>query len=70
MFDMGAEYHCYGADISRSFPVNGTFSEDQRQIYSTVLAAQQAVMDAMKPGVSYAKMHRLAGKPYHYLPFH
>ena len=25
MFDMGGEYNCYGADISRSFPVNGTF---------------------------------------------
>jgi len=62
MFDMGGEYHCYGADISRSFPVSGKFSDTQKEIYSTVLAAQQAVMDAMKPGVSWPTMHRLADR--------
>jgi len=62
MFDMGGEYHCYGADISRSWPVDGTFSEEQRQIYETVLAAQDAVMERMKPGVSWPEMHRLADR--------
>lgn len=62
MFDMGGEYHCYGADISRSFPVNGKFTPDQREVYSVVLAAQEAVMQAMKPGVSWPDMHRLADR--------
>lgn len=62
MFDMGGEYHCYTADISRSFPVDGKFTEDQRQIYLTVYDAQQAVMDAMKPGVKWRDMHRLADR--------
>jgi len=60
MFDMGAEYACYGADISRSFPVNGRFTQSQREVYSTVLAAQNAVLKSMKPGVSWPEMHRLA----------
>jgi len=62
MFDMGGEYHCYGADISRSFPVNGKFTEGQREIYLSVLAAQQAVMDAMKPEVSWPDMHKLSNR--------
>uniref|UniRef100_A0A6B2L3E9 Xaa-Pro dipeptidase n=1 Tax=Arcella intermedia TaxID=1963864 RepID=A0A6B2L3E9_9EUKA len=62
MFDMGGEYHCYGADISRSFPVSGRFTEEQREVYSSVLASQQAVMDAMKAGVSWPDMHRLANR--------
>eukprot|EP01128_Nolandella_sp_AFSM9_P009139 TRINITY_DN5775_c0_g1_i1.p1 TRINITY_DN5775_c0_g1~~TRINITY_DN5775_c0_g1_i1.p1 ORF type:complete len:511 (+),score=97.07 TRINITY_DN5775_c0_g1_i1:24-1535(+) len=60
MFDMGGEYHCYGADISRSYPCNGKFTEVQKQIYNTVLASADAVMAACKPGVSYPDMHRLA----------
>jgi Xaa-Pro dipeptidase len=62
MFDMGGEYACYGADISRSFPVDGKFTPAQREVYSTVLAAQDAVMKAMKPGVSWPTMHRLADR--------
>jgi len=62
MFDMGGEYHCYTADISRSWPIDGKFTEDQRQIYQTVLDAQQAVMDSMKPGVCWREMHRLADR--------
>jgi Xaa-Pro dipeptidase len=60
MFDMGGEYHCYCADISRSFPANGKFSQVQKEIYLSVLAAQQAVLDTMKEGVMWTDMHRLS----------
>jgi len=60
MFDMGGEYHCYCADISRSFPANGKFSPVQREIYLSVLAAQQAVLNILKSGVNWPDMHRLA----------
>jgi len=60
VFDMGAEYHCYGADITCSFPANGKFTEEQKIVYGTVLAAQTAVEKAMKPGVKWPDMHRLA----------
>lgn len=61
MFDMGAEYHCYGADISRSWPVDGKFTQAQREVYTAVYEAQEAVMKSMKHGVSWPSMHRLAG---------
>mmetsp|Transcript_25149 Transcript_25149/g.35237 ORF Transcript_25149/g.35237 Transcript_25149/m.35237 type:complete len:493 (+) Transcript_25149:71-1549(+) len=59
-FDMGAEYHCYGSDITRSFPVSGKFTEEQKQIYETVLAAQEAVIKSLKPGVNWLDMHTKA----------
>jgi len=60
MFDMGGEYHCYCADISRSFPANGKFSPVQKEVYLSVLAAQQAVLDTMKAGIYWPDMHKLA----------
>lgn len=60
MLDMGGEYYCYTADISCSFPSSGRFSADQRALFEAVAAAQKAVMDAMRPGVMWPDMHRLA----------
>jgi len=62
LLDMGAEYHCYCSDITCSFPASGKFTEDQKIIYGTVLSAQKAVMAAMKPGVNWEDMHRLANR--------
>ena len=39
LFDMGSEFHCYGSDITTSFPANGVFSPDQRIVYEAVLCA-------------------------------
>jgi len=60
MFDMGGEYYCYCSDLSRSFPVNGKFTKEQREIYETVLLAQETVLKLLKPGVNWKEMHRLA----------
>ncbi|XP_013417625.1 xaa-Pro dipeptidase-like [Lingula anatina] len=60
LFDMGAEYHCYTSDITCSFPANGKFTEDQKKIYNAVFKASRAVMQAVKPGVSWVEMHKLA----------
>ncbi|XP_033754940.1 xaa-Pro dipeptidase-like [Pecten maximus] len=62
LFDMGSEYCCYASDITCSFPANGKFSQKQRNIYEAVLASSQAVMAAMKPGVSWVDMHLLADR--------
>jgi len=48
---MGASYSGYTADVTVSFPANGKFTDDQRAIYNTVLAASRAVMNAIKPGI-------------------
>jgi Xaa-Pro aminopeptidase len=50
LMDIGAEYGLYTADISRTIPVNGKFSEEQRAIYQLVLDAQQAAIEKMIPG--------------------
>ncbi|XP_048461895.1 xaa-Pro dipeptidase [Rhincodon typus] len=50
LFDMGGEYYCYGSDITCSFPANGKFTPDQRDIYQAVLKASRAVMSAVRPG--------------------
>lgn len=60
LFDMGAEYFGYGSDVTCSFPVNGSFSELQGPIYETVLTAQIAVYDMIKPGVSWVDCHKAA----------
>jgi Xaa-Pro dipeptidase len=60
LFDMGAEFHRYASDVTCSFPAGGRFDGDQRGVYEGVLKAQQAVMDAMRPGVSWVDMHELA----------
>lgn len=48
--DLGAQYGYYSADITRTFPVNGKFTERQKQIYNIVLGGQQVAIDNMKPG--------------------
>lgn len=51
LIDAGGEYENYAADITRTFPVGGEFSEEQRQIYQLVLKAQKAGINCIKPGL-------------------
>jgi Xaa-Pro aminopeptidase len=60
VIDVGGEYGGYAADITRTLPANGKFSERQREIYDIVLGAQNAVLAAIKPGVQmYGGQHNL-----------
>jgi len=59
---MGCEYFCYSADVTTTFPANGKFSQRQKLVYNAVLNANQSVMAALKPGVAWPDMHRLAEK--------
>lgn len=52
----------YATDNTRTMPVGGTFSQKQREIYEIVLAANNAVNAAVKPGVKYLDMHLLAAR--------
>eukprot|EP01130_Rhizamoeba_saxonica_P008104 TRINITY_DN3276_c0_g1_i1.p1 TRINITY_DN3276_c0_g1~~TRINITY_DN3276_c0_g1_i1.p1 ORF type:complete len:481 (-),score=111.42 TRINITY_DN3276_c0_g1_i1:45-1487(-) len=60
LLDMGAEYHCYGADITRTYPMSGVWTDDQKEVYTIVLRSADAVMNAIKPGVNYKDMHMLS----------
>ncbi|MES2142717.1 MAG: aminopeptidase P N-terminal domain-containing protein [Pseudomonadota bacterium] len=51
LIDAGCEYLSYASDITRTFPVNGRFSPEQKALYDIVLRAQKAVIALIKPGV-------------------
>ena len=60
LIDAGAEIDCYAADITRTFPVNGKFSADQKVLYDIVLNAQLAAIDATKPENKWNQTHDAA----------
>jgi Xaa-Pro aminopeptidase len=60
LLDVGAEWDRYAADISRTLPVDGAFTPEQAEVYDIVLAAQQAAIDAIKPGVTVREIHEIA----------
>ena len=60
LIDAGAEYESYASDVTRTFPVNGRFSKQQKAVYEVVLAAQLAAIDAVRPGNHWAQPHDAA----------
>lgn len=62
LIDAGAEYQYYAADITRTFPINGHFTEPQRLIYELVLRAQEAAFSEIRPGRTWAAPHAAAVK--------
>ena len=59
LIDLGSASGNYCADISRTFPVNGKFTQRQKEIYNTVLEAQRIVIENCKPGKTLAELNRL-----------
>lgn len=57
LIDAGCEIDCYASDITRTFPVNGRFSVEQRAIYELVLAAQAAACAEIAPGKHWNQAH-------------
>ena len=62
LVDAGAEYGCYAADVTRTWPVAGRFSAPQRTLYELVLEAQRAAIDAVRPGRSWQAPHAEAAR--------
>jgi Xaa-Pro aminopeptidase len=60
VIDAAAEWGQYTADITRTFPVNGRFTQRQKAIYDLVLGAQQAAFDSVRPGVTIAQLDAIA----------
>ncbi|MCH7403799.1 aminopeptidase P family protein [Belliella kenyensis] len=61
LFDVGAEYGNYNADMSRTIPVNGKFSKRQRSVYDAVLRVQRSAMEMLRPGVNIQDYHKEVG---------
>lgn len=60
LIDAGAELDCYASDVTRTMPVNGRFSPEQRAVYDIVLRAQLAAIDAVRPGNDWNTPHERA----------
>jgi Xaa-Pro aminopeptidase len=60
LVDAGAEYRNYASDITRTFPVNGRFSKEQRALHDLVGAAHAAALAQARPGVPYEAGHAAA----------
>ncbi len=62
LIDSGCELEGYAADITRTFPVNGTFSDAQKAVYNVVLKAQYAALDLVKPGNTLAQAAQVVNR--------
>lgn len=58
--DCAAEYRGYSSDVTRSYPANGKFTKEQKEIYQIVLNSQKAAIAAMKPGVAWSEVSAAA----------
>lgn len=62
LLDLGVVKNGYGADISRTYPINGKFTDRQREVYQVVLDTFHKINDAAKPGVTLKELNDLAKK--------
>ena len=60
LMDVGAEYHGYTADVTRTIPANGKFSTEQKLIYNIVYDAQEAAFKKCKEGTSWQELNKAA----------
>ena len=62
--DVGAKYKYYCGDITRTFPVNGRFTERQKQLYNIVLNGQKLILDTIRPGIPFKSLNETLIKYY------
>src|SRR5579863_3161625 len=60
LVDAGCEFECYASDITRTVPVNGRFTPEQRAVYEVVLEANRAAIDKVRPGNHWDDPHAAA----------
>lgn len=60
LFDLGAQVNYYNGDISRTIPVNGKFTERQKEVYEAVLRVNKRVIEYLKPGVKFLEINKLS----------
>lgn len=59
LFDLGAQYQNYCADISRTYPVSGTYNEMQAALYNAVLKTNELVINSIRPGVTIQELQEI-----------
>lgn len=58
LFDLGAQWNYYNADITRTFPVSGRFTKRQKEVYESVLRVNKSVISKIKSGVDYKELNK------------
>jgi len=58
LMDLGAQYNQYASDITRTYPINGKYSDRQKTLYNIVLKANEEVIKMMKPGVAFSELNK------------
>lgn len=59
LIDAGAEYKYYTGDITRTFPINGKFTDEQALVYEGVLKIQKTILNYLKPGIVFKELHEM-----------
>lgn len=62
LLDVGAEYANYASDLTRCFPVNGRFTQRQKDVYNSVLNVKNGAQKLLRPGITLDEYHREVGK--------
>lgn len=57
MLDAGAEWKCYASDVTRTFPISGTFSKEAAAIYRAVARMQAECIERVRPGFLFHSLH-------------
>lgn len=58
LLDLGAQYNQYASDITRTYPINGKYSDRQKTLYNIVLKANEEVIKMMKPGLDFSELNK------------
>ena len=64
LVDAGAEWEYYSADVTRTFPMNGRFTDRQRELYGIVLEANRKVIEAVRPRCPFSRLNEIAKEHY------
>lgn len=64
LLDLGAQSNLYNGDISRTFPINGKFTKEQRSYYDIVMLAHKRVFEAIKPGLPFKRLNEIVRETY------
>lgn len=62
LIDAGGELGYYASDITRTYPVNGKFTQEQKDIYNLVLDVQKKCIELVKPGIIFTELHQISCK--------
>lgn len=60
LFDLGAQWDLYNADISRTYPINGKYTPQQENLYNIVLDTNKKVIDSIQPGLPFSQLQIIA----------